>query len=795
MTSRIKILPALACPAIALLMAAAPSPTQAAPVLRTVPTFENCGVYLEGAEGVAPAEVKVTYRQAGSEAWLEGHALTNSADDPVPRGSIFGLTENSAYEVRAVSTAGQTLAQTTVTTWSEKVPIAKTINLKEVNPSGGPFLIDESGTAEGWVRYLGSPGYVVDGKELDEEALLIENAKYVIVENLTVRGGQRHGIQIRNSQDIRIHNCDIAGYGRVGVQDLARKGQFYLPGETKSINWDAGVYLDLAGRTVIEQCYIHDPRGRANSWFYSHPAGPNAIFVRSTGEVVVRYNDLVGSESHRWNDVIESYGNGKIDGGFYKDSDIYGNFLAFPNDDCIELDGGQRNVRFYNNKLEGGLCGISTAPNVNGPSYLINNLVVNLGDERGIGSAGVKNGGGDTSSKGTTYFYHNVFHTFGRGITGVGFGNDKNREMFLGISRNNILAVSADGISDPWAPPVCDYDYDLFTTAFGGKGGYGVARAVEANGILDDARFVSAATGDFALKPGSPALGSGQLVPGLSSWESAAKVDRGLAPVKGGAFVMPRRPGGLSADKYQLMLTQTGDAPAQAQFTVTAGALPAPCKFRVLKNETADWLQVTPSEGSLEAGASLAFNTSMAAGKAKSGLLLGALIVKLETGESLPITVYGRYSPARIRLALEAETADGAQDLPVDTNQEASGHKFVKLVDEQSGKTGKGAKLLTFKPEIPKAGDYFLYARVLCPPPGGLHDSMFLSINGTAPSNCALPGRPTWTWAALSTGGSFLSLKAGANEIKLIPREEVWVDSIYLSDSPFFPGDEMPRGD
>ena len=70
--------------------------------------------------------------------------------------------------------------------------------------------------------------------------------------------------------------------------------------------------------------------------------------------------NFVGSDEHRWNDVIESSNNSAADGGFFRDSDISGNFLAFGNDDGVELEGGGMNVRFYRNKIEGTTCGIST---------------------------------------------------------------------------------------------------------------------------------------------------------------------------------------------------------------------------------------------------------------------------------------------------------------------------------------------------------------------------------------------------------------------------------------------------
>ncbi|MGE3780771.1 MAG: right-handed parallel beta-helix repeat-containing protein, partial [Pirellulaceae bacterium] len=427
----------------------------------------------------------------------------------------------------------QVLADAEFTTWTEDVPVAKTIRLESRIVPGRPLRIDPGGSPDGWVRYDGGGGLAVDAQQSAVAAVTIENAPYVLLDEVTVRGGQRHGIHVVDSHHVRIRRCDIAGFGRVGRQDLTKDGKYYDE-QGRAINNDAGVCIERSGQVVVERCYIHDPRNHANSWFYSHPAGPNAIYLRNVpGQLVVRYNDLVGSNLHRWNDVIEASGNGEVDGGFHCDSDIYGNYLAFANDDAIELDGGQCNVRFYGNHCEGTLCGVSTAANRRGPSYVIGNVICELGDERGRAGAGTKNGGGTTYSQGTTFFYHNTFFTAGDGIAAVGFGNDRNRGMFLGVSRNNVFAVSGDGIRDPYAPAPCDYDYDLFATPWESSGTLAVGRAVESHALATAARFVDAASGIFRPRPDSPARGTGVQLAGMSVFQSGNAVDRGALSVSG----------------------------------------------------------------------------------------------------------------------------------------------------------------------------------------------------------------------------------------------------------------------
>lgn len=111
---------------------------------------------------------------------------------------------------------------------------------------------------------------------------------------------------------------------------------------------------------MIERCYVHEPVGYTNPWngvielgefkgrkyTFTHPQGPNAVYVmQAGGGLVLRYNDFIGSQTHRYNDPVEGWENRSEIGGLAKDADVYGNVMAFGQDDAIELDGGQCNIR------------------------------------------------------------------------------------------------------------------------------------------------------------------------------------------------------------------------------------------------------------------------------------------------------------------------------------------------------------------------------------------------------------------------------------------------------------------
>ena len=158
--------------------------------------------------------------------------------------------------------------------------------------------------------------------------------------------------------------------------------------------------------------------------------------VEKRGQFIIRNNRLYGSDDKRFNDVIEGRKNAWRVGGFVRDSAIYGNYIAYANDDLIEIDGGQSNVLVYDNELTQGYVGISIAPNRLGPSYIFHNLIYNLGDERGREWTSIKAGGLLSQPAGVTRVYENVILTNRNGISASSFQGDK---TFWIETQNNVI--------------------------------------------------------------------------------------------------------------------------------------------------------------------------------------------------------------------------------------------------------------------------------------------------------------------------------------------------------------------
>ena len=632
--------------------------------VRLVSTYESISVYVGRAAQVANEVAHVYYREVGETQWYEAYAPEFDAVRGEYRSSIVGLNEGSDYEVQVVLEAdGVKLdeAGATVSTWDASPSIGQTISVSSLY-SGGQLLIENMhGEPDAWIKITGTGSGDIDGGYANDVALKILNSSYLIFENIEVQGGRRHAVQVQMSDHIRIVDCEMSGWAR---QPNYFDGKYWYETESdmnaginSAINKDAGVFLYESSRVTVERCYMHDPRTSANNWGgNSHPAGPSAIYVRNItgtqvkimkGNFVVRYNDLIGSDEIRWNDVIEGENNENERGSFYRDTDVYGNMLAFANDDSTELDGGQMNIRFFGNRIENCFVGLSLAPNVVGPTYVYQNLMFDIGDDRNACYSMVKLGGGDTYSKGKSFFFNNTIIGKGNGLTGVGYGSDSNRSMFLLQSRNNIIQTTnshpdySRTISDPETNAWNSFDYDNLSTVGQSTATVNYAAGQEANGILDDApTFVNAAAGDFRLASGSSGIDDGLGLLNLADQFLGAAPDQG-AIEHGDSSLFPIRPIAVSADQYVVTLTGiAGGASTPVDVVLSTGALQTSLGYELRMNNTVDWLQVTPATGSLSANSTQTLSFSLqTAGLSSGDSLEATILVRFDNGFSVPITV------------------------------------------------------------------------------------------------------------------------------------------------------------
>lgn len=391
------------------------------------PTFNSCAV--DSLSGVQ--NHRIEYRMDGIAEWKTSEIGLN----------MTGLAEDTIYHVRYFD-GQQQKASGSFRTWKSDVPVAKTIVI-DSDEFKAPYVIDCKGSEDGWIRITSSNGQIFNPSA--STTFVVRNASYVLIDDMVIRGGANAAnvITIEKSDHVRVRNCDISGWGTSDYQPMysllpkddktgAGFGRYRKP-DGSAINYQGAIKIGSgASCVVVERCYIHDPLCRSCSWYYCHPAGPEAIMMSCPDHsTVIRWCDFVSADGRNWNDAVEGARNFREDGGFNRDADIYGNFMIFASDDCIELDGGQRNVRCFDNRFESSLCGVSVQGCMVGPSYVYNNLFSGKGEQFGITGATIKTSPRNGDLK-KVFVCDNVL--WGEGQEGVSF-----YKSLIVEARNNVF--------------------------------------------------------------------------------------------------------------------------------------------------------------------------------------------------------------------------------------------------------------------------------------------------------------------------------------------------------------------
>ncbi|MBE6425645.1 MAG: right-handed parallel beta-helix repeat-containing protein [Planctomycetaceae bacterium] len=606
---------------------------------------------------------KVRTEDAGP--WIEALPPVYVAEERDLRGILADLEEDTLYEFRLTvkekrpSSASGSSSRTpserssggetsdfdetvwigTFRTQSVGVPVWKTVELGPEN-CRIPFIPENGSAEKGSIRYVAEPGFVLDAGESAECAVWLEGAEYVILDGLTIRGGHRCGILMDRSRNIQVRNCDIAEFGLVGIHRPDLDGKFYLPGSRKALNTDCGIRISSSSSILVERCFIHDPRATANSWFYSHPAGPNAIFIGDTEKVCIRWNDFVGSDLHRWNDAVEGAGNGSNSGSVRRDAEIYGNYFAFGNDDGMELDGGQINCRFFMNLTEGQLCGVSTAPCKRGPCYLFRNVFAGPGDEFGLVGAGFKNNYQNIGA-GSTFFIQNSILGYGTAFSSPGGTPEEyaalaDRVPFKGFARNNLALTSSCVSTHFFQNMRSDFDWNLYLPRNEKEFRALQERGQETHSQLAEPQFLDAEGGIYALTEDSPGRRAGTFVPNFTPWESPD-----LGAIQPGILsAVPHRPLALETEIAHLTLRHDGKTQSGTRTFEVRNLSDEPISFTIVQPEGANAFRVRPDSGTLQGNGSLKLTVEVRPENVRQARKnSSAFLIRTADGLSRPVSV------------------------------------------------------------------------------------------------------------------------------------------------------------
>ena len=548
--------------------------------LRLVPTFNCVGVTFGAAGEVAGLALE--WRRGGGE-WRRMEFGCVWFDDVKNyRGSVYGLDEDTEYEVR-LAEGDKVLAAGKTRTWASEVPIARTV---EIDPATAkfPIVISDKGSAGGWVRYTVKGGETLRCAK-SAAVFYFVNAEYVTIDDATIRGGRgQAAISVTSGHHLRIRNCDIADWGPHGlIPRYDSKGALFGGWNAEKKRYSHGSHsagidiLSGASAVVVERCWIHDAHSRAHAWRYSHPYGPMAIRLRdSGGNVVLRWNDAVGSDFHRWDDGIGGGNDFYEKGTFNRDSDVSGNFIVYANDDALEIDGGQQNVRVYGNRMEGSFMGVSVQGAVVSPSYVFDNMFSGCCEEFDSAGTSIKLSGIDVYGYGPSCFiFDNVM--WGRGAAMVSKHNDA--RVF--VRRNVFHGPEQAVFADSTAP------YFRFA----------------ADNVTNAPPVPCPAAGNWPRRPVPYVLDTARI--------DGVKVAAGIA------------------------------SPGTAQVKLTCGGAGYRRPFRVCKNDDMGWFSVSPASGVVESGKDVVFTVAFdAAAMGARRMWRGAFLVRTDDGFSRPVTLY-----------------------------------------------------------------------------------------------------------------------------------------------------------
>jgi hypothetical protein len=512
-----------------------------------IPTFHCLGLYWSPPGGAADKEVLVRYRRQGATEWEEGLPMRYN---PIPktdedladyRGSIVHLVPGSIYDIQLTLAGTATTANLTAVTWSEDFPVGEVIR---VDDRDTPLVITDSGTPQGYRVYDGQ-GATIDVRHLHDSCITI-NASHVILRGFTLRGAGATdaapkriigAIRIDGGHDIVIEGCDISDWGRRN------------PATGFGFDYDAAIYSrsGTLKRLIVQRCKLHHPTFDGSTWYEpkypTHTMGPQCISLfNAGGNHVIRYNECFSDLEHMYNDGIGGGSNGSFQGSPGPDSDIYGNVISHCWDDGLEVEGGSRNVRIWDNYLTQCMMMIGNAPASIGPLYIWRNVVTHSQSQPDAGGGNFLKMGFATSADwmtGQMYIFHNTIFRSDEWLPTGGLGG--NRIVKHTMSRNNILHVRSPSnwsASDNKQNADNSFDYDLCT----GR----VPPSQEAHGVHGEPIYAAGAgfdpatkTGRFQLAPDSPGVGVGQPIPNFSRGYTGKAPDlgahqRGAPPIQYG---------------------------------------------------------------------------------------------------------------------------------------------------------------------------------------------------------------------------------------------------------------------
>ncbi|MBN1237373.1 MAG: hypothetical protein JXB36_02675 [Gammaproteobacteria bacterium] len=412
----------------------------------------------------------------------------------------------------------------------------------------------------------GTPELPITIKAAGDGEVIFDGAGNAVLFNMM--GGDYHhfdGISVRNTE---------VGF-LTGIKGIAGSDGFALT-NSRIEDVGRGIQGDWAGSDdyyIADNVFVgrHSKTrllGWTDDWkdypgFPEKISGPGgseyAVKVYGRGHVVA-YNDV--RHFHDGIDVA-TYGAPEEDESLLPVSiDIYGNFMNAFGDNCIEADGGARNIRVFDNICFNAVGGAYSAQTIfGGPAYFIRNVMVagvGVAAKLSITPAGVLHFNntyvGENQNMGIAsnlHFINNLFVSHGGQGSNSGFGVNTYTNYSSSDYNGFYIADSFENAFSWASPPkgvAVDYENDPVAQTFGGLPDYAAATGQDAHSIMfDPGSFVSFTMPDnsdmsymyptdgydLRLKRGSAAIDRGKVLPNVTDDYRGSAPDLGAYELGG----------------------------------------------------------------------------------------------------------------------------------------------------------------------------------------------------------------------------------------------------------------------
>lgn len=369
-----------------------------------------------------------------------------------------------------------------------------------------------------------------------------------VIEKYEIRVSMRNrGLILNQKSDVQIVGLEFRQYGAGDYNTAVYLGNSsdVLIRECRFEADNSHVYVKgNSDRVTIEECEFRDAIlewpfgymkcGGASGQFEGGAVNVDASF--SGRGLVFRRNRIEGLfdgvHLTPW----------RVDEAATNEIDFYQNRIEGCIDDFIEADGFARNVRIFENAMNRSLSGISMAQALDGPTFVVYNVLSNCGvvaaaqREENYGYPFKTNGGSQAEvGSGPMFLYHNTSHTT----------DPKSRALLvkqakwkLLTMRNNIWYGEEAGFELwPKEPSPIDWDYDnlfvakksapLVVQAYRKK--VQTLRDVQKEfgwlkrGLSAEPGFADSLRGNYELKKKSPCVDAGVALPGINVLRTVGK--------------------------------------------------------------------------------------------------------------------------------------------------------------------------------------------------------------------------------------------------------------------------------